>query len=208
MKRRGFSIVELVVVMTIMAILLGIGIFGLQKSQANARDAERRSDVEAMMRGLEERYKNGNPIAYYDEGTGIPGAKDWDKAGQYPGVNEIFHIGGWNKPGWHRYAGGGDKPYWEEVFAGVSSSSFTSPSGQSIGLDCVVSCDPAGTMSQILDGVKMDGTPVGSGVNSGAYVYEPVDENGNICCCKGCVRYDIYYKDEAGTLIKVSSQNQ
>ena len=63
-------------------------------------------------------------------------------------------------------------------------------------------------MSQILDGKKMDGTSVGTGVNSGAYVYEPVDENGNICCCKGCVRYDIYYKDEAGTLIKVSSENQ
>jgi prepilin-type N-terminal cleavage/methylation domain-containing protein len=208
MKRRGFTIVELVVVMTIMAILLGLGIFGLQKSQANARDAERRSDVEAMMRGLEERYKNGNPIAYYDGGTGLPKDIGWDQAGQYPGVNEIFHVGGWNKPGWFRYMGGGDKPYWEEVFAGVSASSFTSPTGQSIGLDCVYGCDPAGTMSQILDGKKMDGTAVGTGVNSGAYVYEPVDKDGKVCCCKGCVRYDIYYKDEAGTLIKVSSQNQ
>lgn len=208
MQRRGFTIVELVVVMTVMAILLGLSIFGLQKSQANARDTERKSDVEAMTRGLEERYKNGNAVAYYDDGSGNPNNKDWDKAGQYPGVNEIFHIGGWNKPGFKRYDGGGDRPYWEDVFAGVSAASFTSPSGQKLGLDCAYACDPAGTMSQILDGKKMDGTSVGTGVNSGAYVYEPVDENGNICCCKGCVRYDIYYKDEAGTLIKVSSENQ
>jgi prepilin-type N-terminal cleavage/methylation domain-containing protein len=201
MKRRGFTIVELVVVMTIMAILLGLGIFGLQKSQADARDAERRSDVEAMSRGLEERYKNGNPVAWADDGS--------HKAGQYPGVNEMFHVAGWGKTDWHYYYGDlTGKGYWEEEFAGVTRASFVAPNGKYIGMDCVWYCQPAGTASQIWDAINAEGNKAGDGVRDGRYVYEPVDANGNICCCTGCVRFDIYYLNEAGTLVKVSSQNQ
>lgn len=194
MMRRGFTIVELVVVMTIMAILLTLGIFGLQKSQANARDAERKNDIESIARGLEERYKTGNPVAYYDDGAGNT---DWDKAGQYPGTKEMQHISGAVVPGFNRYSGADGVPYWESVFAGVSRASFTSPNGQTLVPDCLASCLPAGTASQYQ-----------ALVDSGKYVYEPVDASGNICCCKGCVRFDLYYETEAGVLVKVTSQNQ
>lgn len=55
---RGFTVVELVVVMTIMAILLVVGIVSLAHIQSNGRDAERTSDAENIARGLE-RYYNG-----------------------------------------------------------------------------------------------------------------------------------------------------
>lgn len=53
--RRGFTVVELVVVMVIMAILLAIGGLAIGSSRANARDAERTSDIEILARGLETR---------------------------------------------------------------------------------------------------------------------------------------------------------
>jgi len=48
MKRRGFTIIELIIVVTIMGILLTIGVVNLRGSQANGRDAERKVDVDTI----------------------------------------------------------------------------------------------------------------------------------------------------------------
>ena len=47
-KPRGFTIVELVVVMTIMAILLTLGVVCLNASQLNARNMKRDTDLDAI----------------------------------------------------------------------------------------------------------------------------------------------------------------
>ena len=49
----AFSLIELLVVIAIIAILLAVSAFGLQGSRASARDAKRKSDLEAIRSALE-----------------------------------------------------------------------------------------------------------------------------------------------------------
>ncbi len=58
--RNGFSIVEIVVAMAIMAILLTVTMVSLQSSQANARDSERLADIQQIKNGIERYYTDGN----------------------------------------------------------------------------------------------------------------------------------------------------
>lgn len=56
----GFTVVELVVVMVIMAILLTLGVASYNSYQVNVRDSERLADINAIATGLEARYDKGN----------------------------------------------------------------------------------------------------------------------------------------------------
>lgn len=60
MNRRGFTIIELIIVITIMGILLILGVVNLRGSQANSRDVERKADVQAIASNFENYYLNGN----------------------------------------------------------------------------------------------------------------------------------------------------
>ena len=59
MKRRGFTIVELIIVITIMGILLTLGVVNLRGAQANGRDVERKTDIETIAQHLEAYYTSG-----------------------------------------------------------------------------------------------------------------------------------------------------
>lgn len=52
-KARGFTLVELLVVVAIIAILSTIGLTIFTSAQANARDARRKADIEAIANALE-----------------------------------------------------------------------------------------------------------------------------------------------------------
>ena len=54
----GFTLVELLVVVSIIAILAVIGLTIFTGLQKNARDAKRRADVEAISKALETAYNN------------------------------------------------------------------------------------------------------------------------------------------------------
>lgn len=56
--RRGFTIVELVITIAAMGILLTLAVVNLNNSQINARDAERKGDIEAIAVALEAYYRN------------------------------------------------------------------------------------------------------------------------------------------------------
>ena len=73
MKSRGFTIVELIIVIAIMGILMTLGVVRLSSSQLEARDKERKSDVETLALFLESYYTSGN-------GTVI-------NPGEYPSVD-------------------------------------------------------------------------------------------------------------------------
>lgn len=60
MKLRGFTIVELIIVITISGILLTLGVINLRDSQANGRDAERKMDIETIAQHLETFYTSGS----------------------------------------------------------------------------------------------------------------------------------------------------
>jgi prepilin-type N-terminal cleavage/methylation domain-containing protein len=62
MKRRaGFTIIELLITITIMGILLVLGVVNLRGSQANGRDEERKTDIKNTALYLEGIYDNGIP---------------------------------------------------------------------------------------------------------------------------------------------------
>ena len=60
MKWRGFTIVEIVITITIMGILLTLAVANLTATQANGRDAERKGDIEAISSNLESFYRTGS----------------------------------------------------------------------------------------------------------------------------------------------------
>lgn len=69
MMRRGFTIVELVITITIMGILLTLAVVNLNSTQANARDAERKGDVESLALNIEGYYTNVDPDLFMSGGT-------------------------------------------------------------------------------------------------------------------------------------------
>ena len=60
MQRRGFTIVELIIVITIIGILLTLAVVNVNSTQLNARDNERKSDIESLSLAFEDFYTNGN----------------------------------------------------------------------------------------------------------------------------------------------------
>ncbi len=69
MKGRGFSIVELVIVITVIGILAAIGVARFSQTQQNARDTERRTKAENIARYLESMYSHGNAAPPVEAGT-------------------------------------------------------------------------------------------------------------------------------------------
>ena len=61
MIRRGFTVVELLIIITIMGILLTLAVVNLNSTQANARDSERKGDAESLALHLESYYRNQDP---------------------------------------------------------------------------------------------------------------------------------------------------
>jgi prepilin-type N-terminal cleavage/methylation domain-containing protein len=59
MTRRGFTIVELIIVITIVGILLTLAVVSLNGTQAKARDDERRTDIQSIATTLESVYTGG-----------------------------------------------------------------------------------------------------------------------------------------------------
>lgn len=67
MIRRGFTVVELIIIITIMGILLVLAVVNVRSTQINARDNERKGDVEAIAMALENFYRSGwdeDPAGY------------------------------------------------------------------------------------------------------------------------------------------------
>lgn len=65
MKQKGFTLVELLVVVAIIAILSIIGLTIFTSAQSNARDARRKSDVDAIAKAIETNRAPGT-VAYVD----------------------------------------------------------------------------------------------------------------------------------------------
>ncbi len=61
--KRAFTIIELIIVITIMGILVTLGVVNLRGSQSNGRDAERKVDIETIATHLESYYTGGTDSA-------------------------------------------------------------------------------------------------------------------------------------------------
>lgn len=200
-RSRGFTVVELVVVMVIMAILLTLGVASFNGSQANARDAERKADIDTIAKSLEARYAKGNLFinsAYITRGA-------------YPSVNEIRHAEGEVIAG---LAGGTNTfgVYIDQLLPGAALSVFTPPGATgAITATFKPICTAAGTAPCNVDNTAEDATKISAAINgsSAVYVYEPIDANKNICFSTECVRFNLYYRPEVtGTTQTKASKHQ
>lgn len=187
---RGFTIIEILITLVVMAGLLSLGVAAVGSMQVQARDKERETDIQTIARGLEARYSNGNVIASTanaSQATITPGT--------YPGNWEMFHArgddltaqGGWTPA----FVPGG---YYTSLLKGVTSANLISPSGQPFDLLCVWACAPATDATQASNAVGV--------VGADKYIYAPVDAAGNVCCCGNCVSYILYWREEATGAIK------
>lgn len=60
MKKNGFTLLEMLIVISIIAILVGMGTVSYSTAQKKARDAKRKADLHAMQNALEQCYAVGD----------------------------------------------------------------------------------------------------------------------------------------------------
>lgn len=207
--KRGFTVVEVLITLVIMAILLTLGVVSLRGMQANARDKERQTDIETMARGLERRYNEGNPVAVHTtNGVGQPvaaGERDTDP-GRYPSTLEMWQAIGFNVG---TYTPSQPGAYLTKLMPGVSDAATEPPT-------------PAGWLDVICIGSGCDGkTPESAsaldphfgpstGTTTDKYVYEPLTASGAFCGSEvECVRFNLYwYSEVSNSVQKVKSKHQ
>lgn len=203
--RRGFTIVELVVVMVIMAVLLTLGVVAMGSVQRDARDRERQADVEQIARGLEQRYVRGNPAIIR---TGVNGSGtdvNTAVAGGYPSVLEFFHIAGFdlttNNYNPVQVQGG----YREKDLPGTTKDSFTAP-GQAVYAAINIYCFYCNSGSGV---PPENATYLATLVTKDVYIYEPLNASGQQCNDEVCARFNLYYRKEAdSTFTVIRSKHQ
>lgn len=69
--QRGFTLLELLVVISIIGILIALGVVSYTSAQRNGRDAKRQSDLSGVKKALEQ---------YYALNSGYPSEADCDAA--------------------------------------------------------------------------------------------------------------------------------
>lgn len=190
-RRSGFTIIELIVVMVIMAILLTLAGLSLSGSQANARDNQRNTDITIIARGLETRYKEGNPDIT---------SPSYVAPGSYPDITEMSHILGASVSGFtpSQITGG----YPGDALPGTAAANFSPPGAASTPYAGFVIASCSGTCSAANDSLA-SGSTAGSTKTKSQYYYEPIDASGNICSGVPCVRYNLYWHTEVDNLSHV-----
>lgn len=174
--------------MVIMAILLTLTVINLTGNQVNGRDAERKADADAIARGIEARYRQGN---------GMVTSPSYVAPGSYPSVNEIQHMLGQSVATFapSQVTGG----YLTDGLPGTGKNNFLAPglSTTAFAPLCSASCQPAETGA------------VTATTTKDTYYYEPIDTGGNICINTSCVRFNLYYRlEKDGTLQTIRSEHQ
>lgn len=198
MNRRGFTIVEMIITITIITILTTLAIVSLRSTQIAARDDERAAKAQTIANGLE---------AYYQHGFTHPNNAALSKpAGQYPSANDL--------------ASAINENYLESWLTGVELSTlrFTWQKNPDFNLR------PYQAPNIIDNGDLVDITAKASDTDDLTWkiLYEPLQQTTGIIggdndrwqSCTGlgtnppaCTRFNLYYVNEKdGSLITIRSK--
>ena len=102
-KSHGFTLVELLIVLAIIAILISIGLASIRRAQASAHDGQRRSDIQTIRGALEQFYADRNvyPGALVDLQNNPAATNPYLRdVPEDPVTNAVYyydHIGGSNQ---------------------------------------------------------------------------------------------------------------
>lgn len=183
---RGFTVVELMVTITVLLILTTLAVIRLQLTQAGGRDQERTIDATAIAAGLETYYQDGNAA------SSIP-------KGYYPGATQVLSAAATSPP----FTG---------FLNGVPGSSFLAPlrtTTDSFGVDPNYATAAIGEKP---DGSYAD-SRVLTLLASYPYLYQPLQRNNAFCTnYTNCVKFNLYYLQEGqsgtNTFVQIRSKNQ
>ena len=184
MKRGGgFTLVELLITITIMVILMTLAVVNLLGSRVDARDQEKRTDVGTIARGLEVYYVNGNPY------TNTP-------PGYYPGAQEVNTSAATSPPFSNLLEGVGITAY--EAPGSTATSSFrVNPSYAT----AAPGANADGSYSDSQARTLLATIP---------YLYQPLTRGNTFCASySSCVKFNLYYLTERDNTVQViRSKNQ
>ena len=167
-RSRGFTIIELVVTITVMTILMVLVSFRLVFTERAGRDQERSIDTIALARGLELYYQNGVTD------LSIP-------RGYYPGTTQVQNAKAVS-------------PSFNNFLEGVSQDSFIAPNmtiSNSFGTDASL------TVGGKSDG-KYTNTQLMTLLVTYPYLYQPLKRDNTLCAnYTDCVKFNLYYRTES-----------
>ncbi len=222
MKNKGFSIVEMILVIAILGILAALGTVQSLRSQTIARDKERADDVKGISLTLQDTYDNGhvegNIVASGD------GSVTNAVAMGYPSTRLLNSS----------YASDAQTT---SIIQNIRLDARKSPYLASTATAPNYSLVPATTNADLNNGAKTAGG-ITLGTSNDVYVYQPLDSTGALCVyatglvatglgtsattgkagsasqaviaprlADNCVKFNIYYLSEGGDeIIKVKSQ--
>lgn len=154
MKKTGFTIVEIIVVMLIIGILASMTTVQLLRAQTVARDRERIDDVNSIALYLESAYKTGQP-----DGVAIPSG-DATVSGAtplgYPSTALTTNTSDTQS---------------QAILGGIDQDALKSPIKKAMSLVSVSSNDS----------VDRTGTAVSPTAATDTYVYQPLKNDGTVC---------------------------
>lgn len=189
-RRAGFTLIELLVTITVMVVLLTLTAAGLGVYQANARDEERKNDVQIIAQQLESYFETDRVS------TATPHAV---VANAKPGSVILASFSGYNTG---VYPATTNMDTEAEVKATLPN------------MDVRALRDPATpTTSPIsLIVATSASTPTLASLNSGkTYIYQPLDASNVLCTSTGqeCVKFNLFYTLETDLTVKtIASKHQ
>jgi prepilin-type N-terminal cleavage/methylation domain-containing protein len=154
MRKTGFTIVEIVVVILIIGVLASMTTVQLLRAQTVARDRERVDDIDSIAIFLEDAYRNGQP-----NGVIIPSG-DATVSGAtslgYPSTALTTDTNDVQS---------------QAILGGIDASALKSPRKQTMSLASVSSTD----------NIDRTGTAVTASSSNDQYIYQPLKNDGTVC---------------------------
>ncbi len=221
MKNKGFSVVELIIVITIIGILASLATVQILRSEFVARDKERLDDVRSIAINLQDIYESGQ-IDGVNIASGDPNVTNAVSMG-YPSTKFLSPS--------YVYSAQANG-----IIQSIRLDARKSPYLPSAAVSPTFSM-VAATSSVDLDNTALTAGGITLGKTNDVYVYQPLDANGALCAyatglvstgsgtsattgatgsgsqvviaprlIDNCVKFNIYYYSEADNIIiKVQS---